>query len=591
MFRNLNFLIALAASLLLAMPATGQTDLKAPRRAKDSGTGQAGITPQKTPHSSIGGLASPGINNQLDQAIEEHFLEKNLPGLVVLYSRDGLLVYKKTLGFADVESQTKVNENHIFRLASVSKLIAAALALKEVEQGQLNLNAKVKSLLSEIPDHHTYRVRDLLSCRSGVRHYGEPVSPDSPDDWGNQPYVTNLAAAENFWLDPLAGTVGQYHYSTHGYSILGACLEQATGKPTAQLLRDTISIPQGLNSLAAEDRSINIPQRVSLYQLINANSVASGNQQVTPDDISWKTLGGGIECSGMDLLKFGIKLSEGKIISAASLKTMITRPEPSESYALGCVQTIQNGLEVFAKDGGQLGASSYIWCIPERRMVMVVLTNRQESGGASELGKALREIVLNTAAADSESADLVVKNFNKTSGPQYKDGHWEIGFKFDVCNIGQGPANSQFINGVRQGDKFRWSSFIGSLAPNGTQKSLAGIVKIADPGKLLAGRTIDLIGMADAPIAAADTTMDPTGRVAEENENNNEATLSVKIPGGITDLRNDRPATPSVSEPDDSQTPPKRLAPPKRIATPHQVAPLNQATPPDSSRPPRRRIK
>ena len=127
-----------------------------PRRANDSGTGQAGITPQKIPHSSLGGLASPGINNQLDQAIEEHFLEKKLPGLVVLYSRDGLLVYKKTLGFADVESQTKVNESHIFRFASVSKLIAAAVALKAVEQGQLNLNAKVKSLLPEIPDHHTY---------------------------------------------------------------------------------------------------------------------------------------------------------------------------------------------------------------------------------------------------------------------------------------------------------------------------------------------------------------------------------------------------------------------------------------------------
>ncbi len=301
--------------------------------------------------------------------------------------------------------------------------------------------------------------------------------------------------------------------------------------------------------------------------------------------------GGGIECSGMDLLKFGIKLSEGKIISAASLKTMITRPEPSESYALGCVQAVQNGLEVFAKDGGQLGASSYIWCIPERRMVMLVLTNRQESGGASELGKALREIVLNTAAADSQSADLIVKNLNKTSGPQYKDGHWEIGIEFDVCNIGQGPVNSQFVNGVRYGDKFRWSSFIGSLAPNGTEKSLAGKVKIADPGKLLAGRTIDLIGMADAPIAAADTTVDPDGRVAEEHENNNEAKLSIKIPGGIADLQNDRPAPPSISELDGSQAPPKRLAPPKRIATPHQVTHPNRATPPDSSRPPRRRIK
>lgn len=390
-----------------------QTGIGPPKRA---GNSQANDNPSPalqakiqiaqqaaSPQAGAGDLAAPNNNAELDQAIEAHFQQKNLPGLVVLYARDGMLVYKNTKGFADVESQTKVTENHIFRLASVSKLIAGALTLREQELGRIKISDTVKSRLPAIPAHHTYTLRDALACRSGVRHYGEPVSLQSPKNWSNQQYATDLEAAKNFWLDPLAGIVGPYHYSTHGYSILGACLEEASGKPLPQLLRDTICTPHGLATLDSEDRSVNKPMRVSLYKLNNPESVASGNQKISADNISWKRLGGGLECSALDLLKFGIKLSDGKIISKASLKTMMTRPDPFGSYALGCNQAIENGLEVLAKNGGQLGASTYIWCIPERRMTMVVLINRQDSGGASELGK-------NFAASSSIPPEPVERN-------------------------------------------------------------------------------------------------------------------------------------------------------------------------------------
>jgi CubicO group peptidase (beta-lactamase class C family) len=469
--------------------------------------------------------------------IESHFAEKNLPGLVVLYARDGQLVYKKNLGFADLASQTQVNENHVFRLASVSKLLAGVLTLKEEEKGNINLSSKVSDLLSDIPAHHDYRVRDLVACRSGVRHYNQPTSNLSPSGWDQATYLTSLEASEQFWHDPLASPTGSYHYSTHGYTILGACLEQATGKTTAQLIKQTLANPYGLGTLAAEDLIVNQPKRVSIYSLNNPDSVASGNQAIARESLSWKILGGGLECSGLDLLKFGIKLCDGQIISPANVKKLMKRIDPSDSYALGCNHAIENGLEVFAKNGGQPGASTYMWCIPERRMVMVVLTNRWESGGATELGKTLREILINSEGASGQKADLIVENFKRTSGPTHTNGAWEIGFEFDVKNQGSGAANIQFVNGVRLENNFRWSGFMDPLAPNGTKKKASGKLKINDPGKVMGGRQFEFLAVADAPIAAADTSMSPNGRIDESNESNNTAKLVVTLPGGIGNLQ------------------------------------------------------
>jgi CubicO group peptidase (beta-lactamase class C family) len=341
------------------------------------------------------------VKAALDAAVDRHAAARQLPGLVVLLARDGELVYRNCVGFADLESSTPVTEASVFRMASVSKLFAAALGLRLEELGQVDLNARVDTLLPEIPGHHTSRLVDLLSCRGGVRHYGEAAAPESPSDWDSRHYTSALEAARQFWHDPLAAPVGQYHYSTHGYTILGAAIEMATGKPVGTLLEEHLAGPCQLATLKIEDRSLDVPERVTLYRLADPADAASGNIEVPPDDISWKILGGGLECSALDLIRFGILLGDGQVISPESLARMATRIDPAESYALGCDQYTEQGLIVFTKSGGQTGVSSYIWCAPEKRLVMVVVTNRQDQGGSPALGDALRRILLASFTAGS----------------------------------------------------------------------------------------------------------------------------------------------------------------------------------------------
>lgn len=546
--------------------------------------GPAMAYPPAIPNNNI---SSNSITPKMDEEIDKHFAEKKLPGLVVLYSRDGLLTYKRSLGYSDVENQVKMTEHRVGRLNSVSKWVAGIISMQQVEKGNFNLNAAAKSYLPDLPDHHTYKVKDLLSCRSGVPYYSEAQAIGAPAGWDNDHYDSATEAAPMIWNDPLVSPVGLYHYSTRGYTILGACLEQGAHESISDIIQTDLNQKFGLSTLAAEDVTTSNSQRMKLYTWNRPNPLGKfrlgRNIEVERGDHSWKVLGGGIESSPMDLLRLGILLGDGKIISPANVQLMMKRIDPLESYALGCTSVIENGYHVMSKSGSWKGSNAYIWLVPEERMVMVVMANRDEAD-VSGLAAKLRSIILAGDKASGNKPDFVVENFKKTGTPQFKNGSWEIPVRFDVKNQGLAGANSSFVNGVQLGTKYRWTGFMDALPPKAADQS-TGIVKIPDGGKLLAGRTLKLVAYADAPIAAADTSMPAYGRVDESNDSNNTATLNVTLPGGLdiglTGQKPTEPVLPGTSNPTrvpPTNTPPKRV----QIAVPQAtfVPPTRPTAPP-----------
>ena len=513
-------------------PSTNQQILRKPVRQLNQQSENLSLNFQQIPTQQgqgIGNFASNTFKAEFDQKVQEHFDDKDLPGIVVLMARDGMVTYKKSIGFADAAANQKVNENHVFRLASVSKWVAGVMALKLEEQGKINLNAKANSIIPELPAHHTSRVIDYLSCRGGIRHYGETTSPQSPTGWSQTVVNNAIETLPKLWHDPLINGGGGYHYSTHGYVFLAALVEQATGRTTPQLVGDLLRNPYGLSSLRTEDLSNSSTNRVKLYQ---RSSNDSSNIEVPADNLTWKYLGGGLEATPLDLLKLGMKVCDKQVISNSSLQRMMKRIEFDNGYALGCNTAIENGNPIIAKSGGQTGVSSYIWMAPEKRMVMVVMTNIQ-TGDASGLGKRLRKIALGTNNAAGQEADLIVESFERTGQPRYNNGKLEIPVRLRIKNQGKKGADVNFVNGIRIGPNYRWTSFMSSLTPNGGTRVANGVVRIADASKLNQGKTLTLIAMADAPIAAADTSIDPKARIFESNEANNTKVLKVKIPGGI----------------------------------------------------------
>ena len=73
-----------------------------------------------------------------------------IPGGTLAVVSNGRLVLARGYGLADVERDVIVQPGSLFRLASLSKPITAIAALKLVEEGLLDLDAKAFSLLDHL---------------------------------------------------------------------------------------------------------------------------------------------------------------------------------------------------------------------------------------------------------------------------------------------------------------------------------------------------------------------------------------------------------------------------------------------------------
>jgi D-alanyl-D-alanine carboxypeptidase len=89
----------------------------------------------------------------------------------VAVSKNGEIIYSKTVGFADVENNVKATEKSKYRIGSISKSFTAVLVLKAVEQKKLDLNQPIDKWFPTIKNAKEITVKQLLSHRSGIHNF------------------------------------------------------------------------------------------------------------------------------------------------------------------------------------------------------------------------------------------------------------------------------------------------------------------------------------------------------------------------------------------------------------------------------------
>lgn len=223
-----------------------------------------------------------------------NFLERyKIKGASVAVTKDGRLVYAKGFGYADEENGELVDPSHIFRLASVSKLITAVAVMRLEEEGRLSLDQPVfgpEGILNDSiyldyrdPRVENITVRHLLVHRAGwSRYYGDPMFmthvvarrmnvdlPVQDED------IIRYALTRK--LNYYPGT--RYSYSNLGYAILGEVIESVSGMDYESYVRYNILQPLGIRHMQIgrgyyEERA---PHEVKYYEV-------SGNQKVLAYD-------------------------------------------------------------------------------------------------------------------------------------------------------------------------------------------------------------------------------------------------------------------------------------------------------------------
>src|SRR6185295_19973105 len=62
------------------------------------------------------------------------------PGVAVLVARGNKTIFRSARGMANIELGVPLSANHVFRIASITKMFVAALVIKLSENGELSLD-------------------------------------------------------------------------------------------------------------------------------------------------------------------------------------------------------------------------------------------------------------------------------------------------------------------------------------------------------------------------------------------------------------------------------------------------------------------
>ncbi|MGC4111775.1 MAG: serine hydrolase domain-containing protein [Nocardioides sp.] len=108
------------------------------------------------------------LGSRLDATLARVAEAANAPGAQAALLRDGDVAWIGTYGVADAETGTPVTESTVFCLASLGKTLVATIALRLVEEGRLDLDTPIASVLGdEVPGTGTVTPRMLLAHTSG----------------------------------------------------------------------------------------------------------------------------------------------------------------------------------------------------------------------------------------------------------------------------------------------------------------------------------------------------------------------------------------------------------------------------------------
>lgn len=193
----------------------------------------------------------------LDRKMNAYLRRWQIKGASLAITRNDSLVYAKGYGWADEEKKVEMGPGHILRMASVSKLITATGIMVLQDKGMLSIKDTVfgpsgilrDSLFTSVIKDRNY---DRITVEHLLRHQGgfyrDPLF--SSRDVMNQMHLDRPPCKEDFFRLVLGRRLrfapGTWQkYSNFGYLLLSEIIEEVSGKPYEQFIREDVLAPAG----------------------------------------------------------------------------------------------------------------------------------------------------------------------------------------------------------------------------------------------------------------------------------------------------------------------------------------------------------
>ncbi|GAB1262888.1 serine hydrolase domain-containing protein [Aurantivibrio plasticivorans] len=272
------------------------------------------------------------IGDSLEGIIDEGQLQ----GSVTLVARHGKLAYQHVYGTLDIETDTPLQPDSLFRIYSMTKPIVTVAAMQLYEQGKFQLTDPVSRYLPAFKNTRVLRDGKLVepSTPITIQHLMTHTSGMVYDFLGRSEVVAmyqkenlrnakdNAEFVERIAKLPLQQEPGSQWVYSFSVDVLGRLVEVIAGDSLGNVLHDTIFEPLGMentffevpgeklyrfgtNHQFAADGTLNIIDRPSDSAFVNKTTFESG--------------GGGLVSTAQDYLTFCQMMLNGGSINGVQI--------------------------------------------------------------------------------------------------------------------------------------------------------------------------------------------------------------------------------------------------------------------------------
>jgi len=383
-------------------------------------------------------IATPTVDAAIDRALAD----QRIVGAVILIARDGDVVVRRAVGQADRERNVAMREQAVFRLASLTKPLVTAAALRMVELGKFSLADPVTRFLPEFRPALTdgeipvITIRHLLTHTAGLSYcFMQPADGSyhraGVSDGAGEPGISMDEELARITRAGLAYRPGERWAYSVALDVLGAAMQVAEGCDLDGVVRKYVCGPLGLNSMGFDLHSsqrellvtpyadgkpapVRIPDEGMRVRFPEGFPVYAGlaGVNLAParlfDRSSFRSGGGGMVGTATDMLTFieAIRRGGDPILSADTVRAMMTvqtadlpivNRGPGFGFGFGGSLLVDPKAALTPQSPGTFswgGVWGHNWFIdPVKRLSVVSLTNTALEGMMGRYVRDLRDAI------------------------------------------------------------------------------------------------------------------------------------------------------------------------------------------------------
>jgi D-alanyl-D-alanine carboxypeptidase len=346
---------------------------------------------------SLSPASAQGIEGRLAELMAGH----GTVGLAVVVVKDNAVVYRNSLGWKDLEGKVPLEQDDLFRIASISKSFAATSILQLVEQGRLSLDDDVGALIGFPVRNPAFPERVitlgmLLNHTSSItdaQQYGslDIIDPGASEAWRGS------------YADRAPGE--RYEYSNLGYNMVGTIVERESGQRFDAYVKAHVLDPLGLDGGYLAD-ALDGDRFARIYRWRAGEGFVRSDAAYAPlrDRLDGYVMGydtpvfsptGGLKISAPDLATYmlmhmnrgewnGVRIISAEHAAAMQAPTVDIDGTAGYGLAIRTDRTRVPGVALTGHTGSAYGLYSSMFFDGERKYGFVVITNGTRDVGVRE---------------------------------------------------------------------------------------------------------------------------------------------------------------------------------------------------------------